>query len=254
MARSAHFPDWRADGIIAPVITSPSARRARIGVMRTALALAALAVALLAAGCQRTPVVPPGPGGAELLADDFSDPAAHQWDIFTDDPDLSAEQVNGQLQLTVNTPDERTWSVLQDDVAVYEDLALEVDASAVAGPTDNSYGLVFRYADRFNYYAFDISSDGWYQLLVRQGSSEEDAALRKLVDWTQSDQIRTGLNQINRVGVVARGNQISVLINGQTVNQVTDATHARGRVGVIAGSFGETGVQVAFDNLVVRMP
>jgi hypothetical protein len=213
-----------------------------------------LLLILPALACERTSISGTPGGDNVLVSEDFNDPAAHTWDIFTGDPAMSARNDQGRMLLAVNTSDELTWSVLEDANAAYDDFALEIDATPIDGPTDNSYGVVFRYSDRFNFYSFDISSDGWYRLRVRQGTGAGDVQWRKLIDWTQSPLIRGGIAQGNRLGVVAQGEQFTLLVNGQTLAQTSDKTFARGRVGVIAGSYEQVGVQVAFDNLLVKKP
>jgi hypothetical protein len=195
----------------------------------------------------------PSEPGAVLVDEPFADTTTHKWDVYNDRETRAEYEVN-RLLLAIDVPDEVAWSLLQDNGAEFGDVALDLDVTALAGPTDNSFGLIFRYKDRWNFYSFDVSSDGYYRLQLRRGTSNTDWQAHKLIDWTPSAAVRPGLDQPNHLRLVAKGTAFTLIINGQTVNQFTDTTLSRGRIGVSAGSFQEPGVQIAFDNLVVSNP
>ena len=195
----------------------------------------------------------PSEPGAVLVDEPFAGPTAHKWDTY-DDRETRADYEVDRLLMAIDVPDEVAWSLLQDDGAEFGDVALDLDVTALAGPTDNSFGLIFRYKDRYNFYSFDVSSDGYYRLQLRQGTSNTDWQAHKLIDWTPSAAIRSGLGQSNHLRLVAKGTAFTLIINGQTVNQFTDTTLSRGRIGVSAGTFQDPGVRIAFDNLVVSNP
>ena len=49
----------------------------------------------------------------------------------------------------------------------YSDFILEVDATQVSGPDNNTYGVIFRYGlDANEFYTFLISGDGFYVFTV----------------------------------------------------------------------------------------
>ena len=49
-------------------------------------------------------------------------------------------------------------------------MAVGVDASKLGGPDDNSFGVICRYRDAENFYAFLVSSDGYYGIIkVKDG-------------------------------------------------------------------------------------
>lgn len=235
----------------------PSARRGHPFLITIALwSLLPLLTLACARGDEATGVPGqsfPSEPGAVLVDEPFADPTAHKWDTY-DDRETRADYEVDRLLMTVDVPDEVAWSLLQDDGAEFGDVALDLDVTALAGPTDNSFGLIFRYKDRYNFYSFDVSSDGYYRLQLRQGTSNTDWQAHKLIDWMPSNAIRSGLGQSNHLRLVAKGTAFTLIINGQTVNQFTDTTLSRGRIGVSAGSFQEPGVRIAFDNLVVSNP
>lgn len=104
-------------------------------------------------------------------------------------------------------------------------------------------GLVFHYEDEENYYLYAISGDGQYRLWrMIKGDWQE------LLDWTESEELSVGSGARNRLGLMVLGDQITLLINDQPVEQVYSSTSIHGSVGVMAGSFDDAGVTAAFDN------
>jgi len=142
--------------------------------------------------------------------------------------------VKNENWLAWNFPDPVT------DLAPADFLA-EVDIELVDGPEDGEGGLVFRSVDDTNYYIFTVTNDGSY--IVQK---QEDGEWETLVERAESDAIAQG--DVNRVGVLAEGPQITLLINDVVVAQVADDTFISGKVGIVAGTFDEGGVAIAFDN------
>ena len=127
----------------------------------------------------------------------------------------------------------------------YADFYLVAGARLV-DEIDGEYGVVFRYQDPENTYYFRVSADGRYRLGKRVEGDWVD-----LVPWTPSGIISQDPTD-NRLWVTCEGNSIAAYVNGQEVASVTDDTFADGYVGVMAGSFGQPDVHVAFDYIVVE--
>jgi hypothetical protein len=123
------------------------------------------------------------------------------------------------------------------------DFLLEVEAAQIAGP-NGQYGVFFRQVDENNFYLFAVTPFQTYSLwkLV-------DDEWTALIDWTQAEAILAEEGDVNRIGVLAEGAQITLLINDAAVAQVEDDTFAEGNVALAAGTFEEGGVEVEFDNL-----
>lgn len=184
----------------------------------------------------------------------------------------SAEIVNGALEVYLGRPGRIVYSEAQP---YFDDFDVSVDTRAVEGPEDNAYGIVFRQRDRNNFYAFLISSNGFYRVeRTLQGSTVP------LSDWDASPLIQTGLNVNNRLRVVGYKDRFQFFINGQQVelcipddpNAVStfDAlgecmegqwhptlidNHLRyGRVALGVKDDPSVGVRVMFDNVVIYGP
>lgn len=196
---------------------------------------------------------------------------------------LAAQIEGGQMQITVGEAVSGAYSVAKP---YFGDFDLTVEAQTIAGPLDNAYGIVFRLQNKDNatfeddsYYLFLISADGYYQLLrVIDGQAPQIVS-----DWIESPLINQGVEAVNHLRVVARGDQFSFYINdqpvtmcipddptaqstihpltgecmgGQMLETIIDATILNGQIGVAAQStlMGGEGVVAAFDNVLITAP
>jgi hypothetical protein len=156
---------------------------------------------------------------------------------------------NGQFHMRVLTPLFVAWTKCTQ--VEYSDFVLEVDATQVGGPDNNTYGVIFRYRlDAKEFYTFLISGDGFYVFTV-DGAEREEPEI--LVDWTESPAINKGA-QTNRIKVTAVGENMKYYVNDQLLGEVQDARFGTGVVGFFTGSLDEGGVEVSFDNLVISQP
>jgi len=175
--------------------------------------------------------------------DDFSDPGSGWDDAF--DRYTTKQYGNNKYYIEVTTSNLVAWGLANRDVA---DFRLEVDAAQEAGPTNNGYGILFRFLDRNNYYRFDISGDGFFLL-----SKFHDGEWVTLIPWTASSAINLG--QVNnRLGVEAVGNQIHVYANGALLAEVKDDTFARGNLGFFASTFSDPNLVVSYDDIKLWIP
>ncbi len=184
-------------------------------------------------------------GGEQLLwSDDFSDPASG-WQA---ESDASAEVrcYEGVMSLLVKVPNRLAWASAGRE---FSDFRLAVEATQVAGPDDNEYGVLVRMRDADHFYRFSISGDGYYLVSKYDGGAWE--VLNG--DWTSSAAIHLGA-VTNLLEIVCRGATMTFLVNGVTLTQVEDSSYSRGDVGLYAGSFFEPGVEIHFDNLTVAKP
>jgi hypothetical protein len=182
------------------------------------------------------------PGAAPPFRESFDD-ARNGWTLVqSSQADIAIS--SGQLRIAVKQPDSLAWSVAAGKT--FDDFTLDVDATPLAGPDDNDYGVIVRRVDDDNFYRFEISGDGYYNVQKR----EKGKWHKLIVDWTESDAIRNG-KATNHLRVVCAGRVMTFYVNQVTLIQVADDSFKRGSVGVLAGTLAEPGVQVAFDNLQV---
>jgi hypothetical protein len=198
------------------------------------------------AACGNDRVVLEGPD--VVYADTFAAGQTGDWLVEGDDAGRTAV-LNEQLIITVQEPNLLQYATLNEPL--FADFVLEVDATQLAGDLESSYGLLFRMQGPGQFYRFDITGNGLY---VLERHNSDGTWTRFLDDWVESSAIKQGLTVTNRLKVVAQGPLLSFYVNDQLLQQVNDASYAAGQIALDAGTFGRGGLEVAFDNLVVRNP
>jgi hypothetical protein len=269
------------------------------------LALALIAANLIYAALLNQGTILEGSPGELLYASAFSG-FQDEWELY--EGQQSAKIVDEQLELTVSAAQTATWSAARHR---FRDFDLSVSATASRGPIDNAFGVVFQVQDRpegacdlpavilcevdrllplvgaairqvlpvadaSGYYAFLISSDGYYSLWKTEAGRTKLASA-----WIASPHIHQGLGAANRLRAVARGSryrffindaQVSVCIpdevsasstyvggeciDGDMLDVYEDELQSTGKLGVMAQSTstGGGGVGVGFDNVIVLSP
>jgi hypothetical protein len=202
-----------------------------------------------AAGCElpmrlRYQFDPPQPGDV-LISDDFSDPAS--WDTWSDD--LSVVDFNsGGLRFFVNEPNYDFWSRLKQD---YKDAVIQVDATKVGGPDDNSFGVFCRYENRDNFYYFLISSDGYFGIMKVLDGSHSLISSEQL---QYHEQILKGDRSTNHIQAECSGPNLVLTVNDVRLAVAYDTELEWGGVGLMVGTYDEIGVDILFDNFQVTQP
>jgi hypothetical protein len=248
--------------------------------MRRSLALS-LILAAAAFGLNRwaallaaTPPVMTAAAGEVLYATGFE--AWHDdWQTF-DDGQLSARiEAADPASAGMRVRAEKAGVSVSSTVRwQFADFDYSVMTAAVGGPVDNGYGVVFRYRDPANHYAFYVSSDGYYKVVRTLNGQSVD-----LSAWMESPLVNPGLGAVNTLRVVGVGDTFRFYLNGQAVpvcvpddpagvstyaggaciggalrDTLTDGALPSGRIGVAVITPAEPDVEAAFDNVLVRMP
>lgn len=178
-----------------------------------------------------------------IYEDDFGD-STSGWDDTSDAYTLK-RYGNNRYQIEISTSNLVAWGLANRDVADFE---IEVEAKLEDGATENSYGLLFRFQDRENFYRFDISGDGYYLL-----SKFVNGEWTTLIDWTESDHINRE-DAANTLKVAAFGSTISLWVNDQFLASVEDDSLSHGNFGFFASTFGEPYMWTSYDNLRMWVP
>lgn len=132
----------------------------------------------------------------------------------------------------------------------FKDGVYEVEATQIEGPLDNGFGMLLRAdTEKGDFYLFKVSGDG-YVWIGRYVDEVEDEAIIGS-HWFESPAVNTGLNQTNKLRVVAESGNLIFFVNDKEVGRVTDNNFNEGDVGLFAQSLGFGGVRVHFDNLSV---
>ncbi|MEW6231283.1 MAG: protein kinase [Chloroflexota bacterium] len=193
----------------------------------------------------RPTVPPPTPtlAGALLLADDFSNKNSGWTEESSDTADRG--YVGGKYRILVKKTNWVVWAYLKKS---FSDFAAEVTVQKESGPDNSGMGLIFRRASDYEFYLFQVSPLGQYQVskLLRQGSEGWET----LQKWTSSDYVNKGA-KANRLRVEARGSQLQVYANDHLLTTIKDASFSSGDIGLLAGTFAEPQVSALFDDFKV---
>lgn len=106
-------------------------------------------------------------------------------------------------------------------------------------------GIIFR-SDPTNtkFYLFRVGQDGSFDLYLYVDTSGSNA---QLLAQGSSSAIHTGLNQPNKLAVIAAGSNLSFYINQQFVVSIKDTSYQTGSIGVFADDQTNP-TEVAFSN------
>lgn len=185
-----------------------------------------------------------GPTGTVLFKDDFSSPASG-WD-HTKYAEGIMDYDGGGYRMLVNALQANFWSTPHKD---FTNVRIEVDAGKLAGPDENRIGLICR-SDGKSYYFFIISSDGYYGMgIFKNGQT----ALLEQSEMASNDKIKTGV-AVNHLRADCNQDELTFFVNGSQLADIHDPTLQHGDVGLLAGTFDKSGVDIVFDNFVVLEP
>jgi predicted DNA binding CopG/RHH family protein len=186
-----------------------------------------------------TPVPAPETASGVLISDDFSSP---QRSALTSEEDGISRSTfeDGAYLIEMKEPDTLAWALTNGN---YGDIAVEIESTVASGSADVAAGLIFHYEDSRNFYLFRVSSNGYYDLEV-----VKDDKWQTLIDWTQSDAIKTMHNTLR---VETKGSKITLKVNGELLEATQDDARAGGDAGLAVSSFNTSKVMIRFDNLLI---
>jgi len=165
--------------------------------------------------------------------------ATGRWPI--EPTESSTFSISRALRIEVTEPQLLAWTINQDVSPA--DFLVEVDGWVDEAQTEGEYGIIIRRQDADNYYLYAISGDGFFGFWKRVGGEWET-----VIPWSNTDAIDPEPGAINRPGVLAIGNRITLMLNDTPLTTLVDDTFATGDIGLVAGSFDATPVNVGFDD------
>lgn len=179
------------------------------------------------------------------FADNFSQPPSG-WGIKKQDGGI-VEYLDGGLRFLVNEAGSDLWSVAGKK---FSDVQIEVDVQKRSGPENNHFGIICRYVNKYNFYMLVASSDSYYGIAKLKDGKYSMIGMEQL---QYSEVILPG-RATNHLRADCVGNSLSLHINGLELVEVLDVDFDRGDVGLIAGTYGEKGVEIIFDQFLAKPP
>jgi hypothetical protein len=203
--------------------------------------------ALAISGCGADPLgtaTASASGPMLLYEDDFSDPTSG-WEVSSQGG--LKDYYQGTYHIKIGDPNIFSWSTIDQS---YGDVSMTVDVAFTGAADLAEMGLICRMQNNQDFYFFTIRSDGAYAVFKMYQGNEIFIGME---GYQYSDAIQTGLNT-NQIEVVCQGQELSLYANGVHLGTVEDSSYQVGDVGVIAGAFEQTDVNVYFDNFIVEQP
>lgn len=192
-----------------------------------------------------TPADPKTLLGTPVYADTFSSGSAFDLKTPYSDEAVEMSVQNGSLVMTTT----KTYSGIRWRLSYPnpQDYYLEGTFKTVNCSGDDLYGLVMRAPDYENGhgYYFGVTCGGEYYFMRDVSGANE-----VVVDWTKDPNILTGMNQVNRLGVMLEGTHFSLYINGKLVKELDDTSiNAAGYFGVFIASYEQWNMSVEVEEI-----
>jgi len=202
------------------------------------LALGVLLGASLACGL-------PGLGGP-LFQDDFS--KAGNWGVGTD-ADSSIEYDNGGLRMQVYTGNYIVWSTPNSDS--FENVHIEVTVKNNGSDPFAAFAIICDLQDvTDSFYYLAITPDGHYAI-ADKSFALDSIYLTENAQWETSDKIALDADSY-RLGADCGNGILTLYVDGQIVDSVSDSTYTSGYVGLLTWSDADVdSVDATYDDFVV---
>ncbi len=202
------------------------------------VSVAALAVATLACA---TPDI--GSLVSSLPSDDFSN-SSSGWGTGIDEKS-SVEYANDGLQMIVYQPYYVSWST--PGLESYENIHIEVSVRNESTDPEAVFGIVCNEQGSTNsFYYVGVSVDGYYTF-IKSAVAKDDEYLKEGNSTVISES-----SSPMRVGLDCANGSLTLYVNGQVIDSVSDSTYTSGVLGLFAASHDEqSGAKVTFDDFAV---
>jgi len=183
--------------------------------------------------------------GVTLLDDDFS---GDNWGTLTD-ADNSVGYDGEALRMKIFRKNWFVWST--PNVEVYENIRVQVTAVNNDGETATSFGVVCHQQEpTSSYYYLAMTSGGQY-VIGKAVTGEDGVFLTNNNEWAFSDRISQNASSY-RVGADCGNGRLTLYVDGQQIDSVSDPAYTSGHAGVFTWSgVNVSSADVTFDDFLV---
>jgi len=204
------------------------------------------------------PTEPAAPQAQQFFTEEFDDPLSNDWSIFTvtasteADPDkVTVEAQDGKLVWDFES--EWVYYYLFYEAFTYEDVKIDVRADN-RGRNNNNISLICRYDPDVGWYEFNIANNGLYDIYYAEVTSSGEIAYNRITNGG-SNAIKQG-KETNEYSISCKGDELSLTINGDEVNTVTEKNYGLrdGQVGVSVSSFNVLPILIEMDWIEISEP
>lgn len=160
---------------------------------------------------------------------------------YSDDHVEFDQEDNAMVMKAYNADSWHGWTLSGTSL---KDAYIEMTASPGDCSGADRYGLMLRSTDPTKGYFYGFSCDGRYSLRKWDGKNFDT-----LVDWTASDKILAGANQVNRLGVKMVGGHFTFYANGAQIGEADDSTWLEGKFGLFVAASSTPDFEASVDEV-----
>lgn len=183
--------------------------------------------------------------GEVLFTDDFKNNNSG-WETVNNAYELKSYSKSGYL-ISVTQPDSRAISTTNLN---FSNIDLAVKAKKILGLQNTQLGLVCRYQDKYNFYSFVITTDGYAGILRFLDGQAELISGRKFI-YTEV------INQADAENIIEAScnfDEFTLSINGEQILTAKDQTFENGDAGLMVETFDEGNSAVLFNEFTITKP
>jgi 3-keto-disaccharide hydrolase len=183
-----------------------------------------------------TPVVISTPTGTPLFSDPFTGTGSN-WDT-TAHPGTKLTIANGKMVMESDTRPLLLPVLLLNKT--FADFRVDVDVALAKGDAANGYGMYIRASSTQDtplglYYRFEVYGDGSFWIYKGTADGNGNSISTALKQSAPNNAVYTNGN-LNHLTVIAKGSQLSFIINSTTVSTFTDTTYKSGAVALFVSN------------------
>lgn len=241
--------DMAIQGTMAAMQVDPSAQETNLAATQIALGVQqTMAAAGSTQGTPQQPISDPmstvtyqaQPAFGGRLEDDFSDHTS--WPV-TVQPTYSTSYQESFYVIQVTAP--RTDAFAVPGRWYPNSAVVETSAKMMSGTGGDRFGLICRYTDSNNFYAFTIYGNGNWAI-----EKHKNGVVKLLGSGWPEFSPRINTTGENMIEIVCIDDQLTLRVNGGGVATVTDGDFFHGDVGLFVGAGDDGYVSVGFDYII----
>ncbi|MEW6405253.1 MAG: hypothetical protein AB1649_25960 [Chloroflexota bacterium] len=136
---------------------------------------------------------------------------------------------------------------------LYDNLDASVTMTFLEGNVEYvRAGMFLRYQAKVGGYGFLVSAQCSYKMGFYEAKEDGSLTWKDIIPWTSHTALRAGLNQSNRLRVLANGDRLRVYLNGVMATSIKHDKFDVGKVTVSVEPCKESNITVAFSDLQLR--
>jgi hypothetical protein len=155
---------------------------------------------------------------------------------------------DGNLEITAFKPIGDVWQIANNHMLFNIYFEMIVSTGEICTGKDG-YGVLIRAPDQpdgviDSGYVFSFSCDGMYRIYMMDNGEYNSIQL-----WTETENIKPGPNQMNRLGVRAEGNKFQFYANGELLTEFFNSRYSSGLFGIMIRSETTNNFKILVDEI-----